>query len=119
TRAESLVTLAEHRGRPTPDLVAALRHAGCPLRHHVVVDDDGVAADAHAAVADLADRAYGPDDVFLINSTAGTTGMPKCVVHTQHWWMYFHQVAAHAGEMTGDDVFLSAIPAPFGFGIWT
>jgi acyl-CoA synthetase len=33
--------------------------------------------------------------------------------------MYFHQLAAEAGDMTGDDVFLSAIPAPFGFGLWT
>ena len=45
--------------------------------------------------------------------------MPKCVVHTQNRWMYFHQLAAAAGDMTSDDVFLSAIPAPFGFGIWT
>ena len=57
--------------------------------------------------------------MFLVNSTSGTTGMPKCVVHTQNRWMYFHQVAADAGDMTGDDIFLSAIPAPFGFGIWT
>ena len=57
--------------------------------------------------------------MFLINSTSGTTGMPKCVVHTQNRWMYFHQLAAAAGDMTDDDVFLSAIPAPFGFGIWT
>ncbi len=85
----------------------------------MVVDDDGVAADPHAPVADVAGRAYGPDDVFLINSTSGTTGMPKCVVHTENRWMYFHQLAVDAGDMTGDDVFLSAIPAPFGFGIWT
>jgi acyl-CoA synthetase len=108
TRAEALVTLAEHRGRPTTDLVATLQQAGCALGHHVVVDDEGVAVDPHAAVADVANRAYGPDDVFLINSTSGTTGMPKCVVHTQNRWMYFHQLAAEAGQMTTDDVFLSA-----------
>jgi acyl-CoA synthetase len=45
--------------------------------------------------------------------------MPKCVLHTENRWMYFHQLAAEAGDMTTDDVFLSAIPAPFGFGIWT
>jgi acyl-CoA synthetase len=118
TRADALLTLAEHRGRPTADLVAMVRAAGCALEHHVVVDDEGVAVDPRAA-GDLADRAFGPDDVFLINSTSGTTGMPKCVVHTQNRWMYFHQLAVDAGEMTGDDVFLSAIPAPFGFGIWT
>ncbi|HEY3673882.1 MAG TPA: class I adenylate-forming enzyme family protein [Acidimicrobiia bacterium] len=119
TRADALVTLAEHRGRPTAELVTMLRDAGCPLRHHVVVDHDGIAVDPSATPAELTGRAYGPDDVFLINSTSGTTGMPKCVVHTQNRWMYFHQVAADAGDMTDDDVFLSAIPAPFGFGIWT
>jgi acyl-CoA synthetase len=119
TRADALVTLAEHRGRPTTELVAALQNVGCPVRHHLVVDVDGVVVDQDAPGADLTRRAYGPDDLFLINSTSGTTGMPKCVVHTQNRWMYFHQLAAEAGDMTGDDVFLSAIPAPFGFGIWT
>ncbi len=119
TRADALVTLAEHRGRPTAELVTMLQGRGCAVRHHIVVDRDGVATAPAAPVADLASRAYGPDDVFLVNSTSGTTGMPKCVVHTQNRWMYFHQLAAEAGDMTGDDVFLSAIPAPFGFGIWT
>ena len=97
-----------------------LQSAGTGMSHHIVVDGDGRAADrAAVAVTDLTGRAYGPDDLFLINSTSGTTGMPKCVLHTQNRWMYFHQLAAEAGEMTVDDVFLSAIPAPFGFGLWT
>ncbi|WP_066898392.1 class I adenylate-forming enzyme family protein [Mycolicibacterium houstonense] len=61
----------------------------------------------------------GPDDVFLINSTSGTTGLPKCVVHTQNRWHYFHQKAVANGALTSDDVLLPVIPAPFGFGIWT
>ena len=61
----------------------------------------------------------GADDVFLINSTSGTTGIPKCVVHTQNRWQYFHQKAVANGELTEDDVFLPVIPTPFGFGIWT
>lgn len=61
----------------------------------------------------------GPDDVFLINSTSGTTGLPKCVVHTQNRWHYFHQQAAANGLLTSDDVFLPVIPTPFGFGLWT
>lgn len=117
TGADALVTLAEHRGRRTTEIFEALRAAGCPLRHHVVVDPDGDAGDAREF--DRAARAYGPDDLFLINSTSGTTGMPKCVMHTQNRWVYFHQLAVEAGAMSGDDVFLSAIPAPFGFGIWT
>lgn len=61
----------------------------------------------------------GSDDVFLINSTSGTTGLPKCVVHTQNRWHYFHQKAVANGLLTSDDIFLPAIPTPFGFGIWT
>jgi acyl-CoA synthetase len=61
----------------------------------------------------------GPDDVFLINSTSGTTGLPKCVVHNQNRWHYFHQKAVSNGGLTGDDVFLPVIPTPYGFGIWT
>lgn len=61
----------------------------------------------------------GPDDVFLINSTSGTTGLPKCVVHTQNRWHYFHQKAVANGHLTSEDVVLPVIPMPFGFGIWT
>jgi acyl-CoA synthetase len=61
----------------------------------------------------------GPDDVFLINSTSGTTGLPKCVVHTQNRWYYFHQKAVANGLLRPDDIFLPVIPMPFGFGIWT
>lgn len=65
------------------------------------------------------DARLGPDDVFLINSTSGTTGLPKCVVHTQNRWHYFHQKAVANGLLAPDDVFLPVIPTPFGFGLWT
>ncbi|OBH20497.1 class I adenylate-forming enzyme family protein [Mycobacterium sp. E3247] len=66
-----------------------------------------------------AESRLGPDDVFLINSTSGTTGLPKCVVHTQNRWYYFHQKAVANGLLTSEDVFLPVIPTPFGFGLWT
>ncbi|HEU4363322.1 MAG TPA: class I adenylate-forming enzyme family protein [Mycobacterium sp.] len=65
------------------------------------------------------DARLGPDEVFLINSTSGTTGLPKCVVHTQNRWYYFHRKAVENGLLTPEDVFLPVIPTPFGFGIWT
>jgi acyl-CoA synthetase len=82
-------------------------------------------AGAPALEVDAAPRALaagcrlGPDDVFLINSTSGTTGLPKCVVHTQNRWHYFHQKAVANGLLTSDDIFLPVIPMPFGFGTWT
>lgn len=84
-----------------------------------VVLGDELTIDTTQRPAGTALSPVGPDDVFLINSTSGTTGLPKCVVHTQNRWHYFHQKAVANGELTGDDVFLPVIPTPFGFGIWT
>jgi acyl-CoA synthetase len=77
-----------------------------------------LSVDAEPSPVSVADT-LGADDVFLINSTSGTTGLPKCVVHTQNRWHYFHQKAVANGQLTPDDVFLPVIPMPFGFGIWT
>ena len=124
TGATAIVTLESHRGRAAADLVAGLVADGLPLHHHVVTSIDGAGPltvngqPAKDAPFDAA-RAYGPDDVFIVNSTSGTTGMPKCVVHSQNRWMFFHQLARRAAGMTSDDVFFGAIPAPFGFGLWT
>jgi acyl-CoA synthetase len=98
--------------------------AGAPeLSIPVVVltqDGAGLRLDLEAAPAALREgRPLGSDDVFLINSTSGTTGLPKCVVHTQNRWYYFHQKAVANGDLTPDEVVLPVIPTPFGFGIWT
>jgi acyl-CoA synthetase len=53
--------------------------------------------------------------LFFINSTSGTTGRPKCVMHTQNRWKYFHSRCRH---FRPDDVFMVVVPAPFGFGLW-
>ncbi len=83
-------------------------------------EQDGLSIDTHTPpCAPDGAAAVGPDDVFLINSTSGTTGLPKCVVHTQNRWHYFHQQAVANGALSSDDVFLPVIPTPFGFGIWT
>ncbi len=89
-----------------------------PSLRVVALGTDDFAVDTRPT-ADVAPSPVGPDDVFLINSTSGTTGLPKCVVHTQNRWHYFHQKAVANGELTGDDVFLPVIPTPYGFGIWT
>ena len=86
----------------------------------VVVFGDGAELEIDTrSAADTGLAPIGADDVFLINSTSGTTGLPKCVVHTQNRWHYFHQKAVANGGLTSDDVFLPVIPTPFGFGIWT
>jgi acyl-CoA synthetase len=94
--------------------------SGLPLPALVLARDGRTLSLTDAEPGDLGiDSGLGADDVFLINSTSGTTGLPKCVVHTQNRWYYFHQKAVANGLLTSDDVFLPVIPAPFGFGIWT
>ena len=93
----------------------------CPVSTLVLGGDAGAPrldVDAEPKALGV-DSRLGPDDVFLINSTSGTTGLPKCVVHTQNRWHYFHQKAVANGLLTSDDIFLPVIPMPFGFGIWT
>ncbi len=64
-------------------------------------------------------RGIGVDELWFLNSTSGTTGLPKIVMHTQRRWFAFHEFADRVSHFTADDVFLSALPAPFGFGLWT
>lgn len=67
----------------------------------------------------LDDRGEAATALWFLNSTSGTTGMPKCVMHDQARWFAFHEFAHRAARFTGDDVFASLLPAPFGFGLWT
>jgi acyl-CoA synthetase len=129
----ALLTHGQHRGQPAGVLVSALRADGLTGLRHVVLPDLGTGPDDPVlidgepvaepdptrAAGLLEGRALGPDDLFLINSTSGTTGLPKCVLHTENRWFYFHQLAAEAGALGADDVFFGAVPAPFGFGLWT
>jgi len=61
----------------------------------------------------------GRDELWFLNPTSGTTGIPKCVMHNQARWFAFHDFARPVARFRSDDVFLSALPMPFGFGLWT
>ena len=86
--------------------------------HRLPVTDTEPAAPAEVPAA-LDGRAIAADGLWLLNSTSGTTGLPKCVMHNQQRWFAFHEHAVAAAALSSDDVFLSALPAPFGFGVWT
>jgi acyl-CoA synthetase len=127
TGAAGLITHAEHRGRAVADEFSSLQADAPKLRHHVVQPekqgDRAIRVDgamiAPAPVEQWQGRKLGPDELWLVNSTSGTTGLPKCVMHHQNRWYYFHRIAEDVGGLRADDVFLGAVPAPFGFGQWT
>jgi acyl-CoA synthetase len=65
------------------------------------------------------ERPITPDELWFLNSTSGTTGLPKMVMHNQARWFAFHHLAERVAHFTQQDVFCSVLPAPFGFGLWT
>jgi acyl-CoA synthetase len=133
TGAVALISHARHRRVDTSELYARLVHSGLPLRRHIVVPRFEVAADGdevlvNGAVADadvvaatllVEERRMGPDDFFLINSTSGTTGLPKCVMHTQNSKMYMAGQARVVGDLGPSEVVFGGAPMPFGFGLFT
>ena len=133
TQSAGILTRPEHQERDMPDFARAMRDAGLPLRQHLVVagelaTSDPILVDGEPGLplpsqsgleGSHCDRSLGVDDLFLLNSTSGTTGMPKVVGHDQRRWLAFHEFAVETSELSQADVFMSVVPAPFGFGIWT
>ncbi|WP_374648903.1 class I adenylate-forming enzyme family protein [Rhizorhabdus sp.] len=121
TGAGLLIAHDRMRDQSLAELVAAVRGQGAPLSQWLAVPDM-IAHPEWIGSVPVDSRDFpesDPDALFLINSTSGTTGMPKCVMHTQNRWFYFHKLAAEAGRFREDEVFMGAVPAPFGFGLWT
>ena len=123
TEARAIVTGPEHQSRAAGEWVAELRAAGVALEHHLLGEEPTPGSPLpvvpDGGLGTLEGRGLGPNDLFLINSTSGTTGMPKCVLQHQNRWFYFHRKAVEGGRLGPDDRFLSLVPAPFGFGLWT
>ncbi|WP_433087782.1 class I adenylate-forming enzyme family protein [Dactylosporangium sp. CA-052675] len=109
--ATALVSFAEHRGEPVAGIVE-----GLGIDTHLVIGDLSAPVEPSGP---LEGRELGLGDIHLLNSTSGTTGMPKCVVHNQNRWFYYHELAVECGDLRTDDVFLTLIPAPYGFAQWT
>jgi acyl-CoA synthetase len=120
TGASGLISRAEHQGGSMSEFVHDLREQRLALRHHLVVEDelgegqpivvDGSRVDSVRASEEIdpriRNRRLAPDDLFLLNFTSGTTGMPKCVKHDQKRWMSFHEFAVAAGDLRESDVFM-------------
>jgi len=130
-RASTLVIGPIHRQQTPTALADTLRSLGAAVNHLVVVDErvepPTVTLDGHTvsapsparATAWEDERALGPCDLALVNSTSGTTGLPKLVRQFENRWWAFHRLAAEACRLQADDTMASLIPAPYGFGLWT
>jgi len=120
TGAKAFLSERSLRGDDLCARFEQLRAQGLPLLHHILAEGETFDVPSQVQSAPPPPEHWSSvDDLFLLNSTSGTTGMPKCVTHDQSRWMHFHELAVAGGRLRRSDVFLSAIPTPFGFGLWT
>jgi acyl-CoA synthetase len=126
--ASTFVSAPVMGGTNAAERVETLRRAGVEIDHHVIVEGDAFVGEtiqiagqdaALAPVAALDGRGLSAEVDCLFNTTSGTTGLPKIVLHDQLRWFHFHRFAVDVGHLCEDDIFMSALPAPFGFGLWT
>ncbi|WP_182358851.1 class I adenylate-forming enzyme family protein [Tomitella gaofuii] len=128
--ARVLVTAPTVRGRAWRRVVEGVATRSARPDAVIVVDEDDCSAQVYrhrrggwAPAVAPADpqpaRGLGPSGIALLNSTSGTTGLPKVVAHAEHTWLEFARLAARGGRITEDDVVCSVVPAPYGFGLWT
>jgi acyl-CoA synthetase len=78
-------------------------------------DPDGVVRAEQRIIG----RRMPTDQLAFLNSTSGTTGLPKCVAHDEQRWLKYHEYSVDAGELTTAETCMSVVPALFGFGLWT
>lgn len=130
SRARALITSRDQRGVNVRDVFERLRGALPNLAEHVPIDDalsplNGTLTDAgpedlvRGATGLFPPRPCRPGELVLVNSTSGTTGLPKCVAHDELRWHRFHEYAVDAARLTPGDVCMSVVPAPYGFGLWS
>ncbi|WFR73704.1 class I adenylate-forming enzyme family protein [Prescottella defluvii] len=100
--ARTLITARNLRGEDTAALVADLRVRGDGPRFALYVDDHGsvTVEDADGRPVPITERRFdatsprfGIGDVSMLNSTSGTTGLPKLVTQTEYRWIAFSAVA--------------------------
>lgn len=71
------------------------------------------------ATAAIEKRRMRPEELSLLNSTSGTTGMPKLVTQNQKRWISFAEEVYKSAPLSREDIFLCAVPASVGFGLWS
>ncbi|MBM3639677.1 MAG: acyl--CoA ligase [Actinobacteria bacterium] len=131
TGAVNFATHATVNGRSAEEVLEALRARGVNIERHICVPDrsdstENIKVNGKVAIDrgeilrdDIAQRRLGPNDLWLLNSTSGTTGMPKCVTQYMQRWMAYHKMVEQLAEVGPNDVMMSVVPAQFGFGLWT
>lgn len=118
--AQGLIMRPEHKGIDGDRVIADLRAADVDVRSWLVVEPAlRLSMTVETSVTPQQREPFGPNDFVLLNSTSGTTGLPKLVAHTENQWFCFSVLAQQAADLGESDVIGAFVPGPFGFGLWT
>lgn len=117
--ARALITAPTHRGRTGAEIRQAMAARGVEVEVLMTVSDAGVEEVIGSAGPPVEPSPLGPNEISMLNSTSGTTGLPKCVTQYDNRWIHFSRLAIEAGGLQPDEMVLSVVPTPFGFGLWT
>ncbi|MAL95789.1 MAG: acyl--CoA ligase [Haliea sp.] len=126
--ARCLITKTEYRAFAAGELFKEItRNPDAKLKQHIIIDGpaeryvvDGEILENLPSTNDAAGLpGTAPDEIFLLNTTSGTTGMPKCVKQHQARWFAYAEYVHDACGATDKDVFMRAIPSSVGFGLWS
>jgi acyl-CoA synthetase len=126
--AVGLISHANHYAEVVSTAVDSLSSA-TPIKTHIQFQDgdaqpswavlSGVVPASMGAPAVVDAQPLSVSELFLLNSTSGSTGLPKCVMQNQARWFAFAAYARKAAPLSKDDVFLCAVPGTMGFGLWS
>lgn len=129
TDASLLLCLGRFRDRTAFSVVASARRFGALVPLHAELTGDGgfeLYEWASGSVerrdtekSAVEGRQLSPQELWMLNSTSGTTGRAKCVEQFQDRWKYLVRIAEQAAQLNSNDVLMSVVPSPFGFGLWT
>lgn len=108
---------AEFKGFDYAGMARTLKEK-CPRHEHALSDEEVRAGTASSAA--LEDRVrMGPDEIFRMAFTSGTTGDPKCVLHSFNTTLYASRLLNGDMRVTERDVLLIWLPVGLNWGYLT
>ena len=124
SEARAYVCASSFKDHDYPEMVRCLRPSLPDLRLVCVIDGPANAdtvslAEGLAASAPLAEAErvrMGANDIFRMAFTSGTTGNPKCVLHSFNTTLPAMRFNARDMQDTADDVFLVFLPIGLNWG---
>jgi non-ribosomal peptide synthetase component E (peptide arylation enzyme) len=109
----------EFRGFDYPAMARALKEKCGLLTHLLCIDDLRTEIDATPVLEKERQEAMDPNEIFRMAFTSGTTGDPKCVLHSFNTTLYASRLLNGDMRVSKKDVILIYLPLGLNWGYLT